>query len=818
MQSLQNAHDTLNPTSTSQAQCAPKHPLTSIPSQTSVLYDYLYDDTHADCDSDEPQHLSVPNGQCGPSPLPSATEDADFTAPVIESESKFAKMKKSGCSDDAIRSSCRTFQDFPPQQDFSGYLDIRTRSSKAWKRKYFVVTNNFLLMASTPYSAKLEKVIPLEGSNVSTTTKTGSVSFEILIRKKRNLFRAPNENECIAWTTRIQRASRLRIKDIYHFSALLGSSSSGSTKVLAAKHRVTGEEVAVKVISKKEYNPRMLSNEVLILKRLDHPHVVQLFDIFETKKNVYLVMERCLGGELFEQIANLAAQGGGGFTEKECILVLHQIAKAVQYMHSMGIVHRDLKPENILCVHPNSLTHVKVADFGISKVIFDPEERRARKEQVRKQRRREYDALRGQLANPLQFTGDEVDDEKLEALNSAVSLKKEKGKSRRRDRERRRKIIDPLAKKTKKKSSKRDRSKSKSKRERQERLSGAWKEKESKNLMDTMCGTISYTAPEILRERPYDKRVDYWSLGVLAFMLLCGYPPFWGDTELEVARSILNERVVLDEEDWAHVSEKGKAMVLGLLERNPSKRLGVDDVLKHTWLFAAKQTRSAKARKSFRTTVAKRRIRKMSMGPFEKSSKRMDAIYRHQLKQQRQNHKKELEAQRMAELEAQTKAQLAQLSVAAQGMNSEHAKLQVKLANAQMSANPLSQMGGVGGANAMSRSRSNVSQGSEDSMSAVSPLSMASARSDSLSYSNASAASSMRSAGRESMSFSANDWRRCSRTDDDLFELRLPSNINCTPRGSYADLNPFGDSDGDEDDVGMSGSYSSSSRRRKYSQ
>merc|ERR1712062_214765 len=139
-------------------------------------------------------------------------------------------------------------------------------------------------MASTPFSSKLEKVIPLEGSNVKTTTKTSDLCFEILIRKKRNQFRAANETECNSWTERIQRASRLKIKDIYRFDAILGSNASGSTKVLSAKHRVTGEDVAVKVISKKEYNPKMLSNEVLILKRLDHPHVVKLFDLFETRK------------------------------------------------------------------------------------------------------------------------------------------------------------------------------------------------------------------------------------------------------------------------------------------------------------------------------------------------------------------------------------------------------------------------------------------------------------------------------------------------------------------------------------------------------
>merc|ERR1712062_359239 len=146
--------------------------------------------------------------------------------------------------------------------------------------------------------------------------------------------------------------------------------------------------------------------------------------------------------------------------------------------------------------------------------------------------------------------------------------------------------------------------------------------------MDTMCGTISYTAPEILKERPYDKRVDYWSLGVIAFILLCGYPPFWGDTEYDVANSILHSDVILDEDDWAHVSDNGKRLVLGLLERNPHRRLTVDDILKHTWTYANKAA-SVRASKSFVTTVAMRRIRKASMGVFETDSKRMNYLYRH---------------------------------------------------------------------------------------------------------------------------------------------------------------------------------------------
>merc|ERR1719411_1325377 len=113
----------------------------------------------------------------------------------------------------------------------------------------------------------------------------------------------------------------------------------------------------------------------MILKRLDHPNVVQLFNIFETTKSIHIVMEHCEGGQLYDQI--VALDGGRGFSEKQCLGVLQQICSAVHYMHEMGIVHRDLKPENILCVYKDSIERVKVADFGISEVVIEPKQRRA---------------------------------------------------------------------------------------------------------------------------------------------------------------------------------------------------------------------------------------------------------------------------------------------------------------------------------------------------------------------------------------------------------------------------------------------------------
>mmetsp|Transcript_42635 Transcript_42635/g.52466 ORF Transcript_42635/g.52466 Transcript_42635/m.52466 type:complete len:188 (+) Transcript_42635:1031-1594(+) len=147
--------------------------------------------------------------------------------------------------------------------------------------------------------------------------------------------------------------------------------------------------------------------------------------------------------------------------------------------------------------------------------------------------------------------------------------------------------------------------------------------------MRTMCGTISYTAPEILKEQPYDYRVDYWSLGVIMFILLCGYPPFFGDNEVEAAQSILFDKIEFDNTDWKHISDNGKNLVKGLLQKNPRHRYSVDDILSHTWTFTAKNIQpSTNSQKNLMKTVALRRIRKNSMSAFEKNMKRMNKIYR----------------------------------------------------------------------------------------------------------------------------------------------------------------------------------------------
>ena len=106
---------------------------------------------------------------------------------------------------------------FPRTYQYCGYLDVRTKSEKPWKRRYFVVNNNFLLSAATPHAKKLERVIPLEGSNIRSNTKTSDMTFELFIRKHRLYFRAASPKQCTKWTNAIQKASKLKIKDIYRY-------------------------------------------------------------------------------------------------------------------------------------------------------------------------------------------------------------------------------------------------------------------------------------------------------------------------------------------------------------------------------------------------------------------------------------------------------------------------------------------------------------------------------------------------------------------------------------------------------------------------
>ncbi|XP_067317408.1 MAP/microtubule affinity-regulating kinase 4 isoform X2 [Anolis sagrei] len=132
-------------------------------------------------------------------------------------------------------------------------------------------------------------------------------------------------------------------------------------KVKLARHILTGREVAIKIIDKTQLNPTSLQKlfrEVRIMKGLNHPNIVKLFEVIETEKTLYLVMEYASAGEVFDYLVS-----HGRMKEKEARAKFRQIVSAVHYCHQKNIVHRDLKAENLLL---DADANIKIADFGFS--------------------------------------------------------------------------------------------------------------------------------------------------------------------------------------------------------------------------------------------------------------------------------------------------------------------------------------------------------------------------------------------------------------------------------------------------------------------
>lgn len=236
-------------------------------------------------------------------------------------------------------------------------------------------------------------------------------------------------------------------------------------------------KVAIKVIEKAkqtEEQLKILHREIDIMRRLKHPNIVGLYDVYETKTTISLVLEYVAGGELYEQIVEK-----GSFTEDDAAAVLYQVLSATAYLHENGIAHRDLKPENILLSTQGKNT-VKIADFGLSK----------------------------------DFVGDSV--------------------------------------------------------------------------MSTCCGSPSYVAPEILEQGEYSNACDIWSIGVILYVLLSGYLPFYGNTQEELFDKILTASFSFNNKCWNDISDQAKDLVSKMLTLAPEDRPPAEECLKHPWFSVTK--------------------------------------------------------------------------------------------------------------------------------------------------------------------------------------------------------------------------------------
>ncbi|KAL8714818.1 MAG: hypothetical protein Q9220_001331 [cf. Caloplaca sp. 1 TL-2023] len=165
----------------------------------------------------------------------------------------------------------------------------------------------------------------------------------------------------------------------YRFGRTLGAGTYG----IVREAECGGEKYAIKIILKKNVkgNEKMVYDEMVLLQRMKHPHIVRFHDWFESKvwenepqatvtelirwqDKYYIVTQLATGGELFDRICEY-----GKFTEKDASQTIRQVLEAVDYLHYNNVVHRDLKPENLLYLTKDPHSTLVLADFGIAKML-----------------------------------------------------------------------------------------------------------------------------------------------------------------------------------------------------------------------------------------------------------------------------------------------------------------------------------------------------------------------------------------------------------------------------------------------------------------
>ena len=155
-------------------------------------------------------------------------------------------------------------------------------------------------------------------------------------------------------------------KSKYRMGRTLGAGTYGIVKEADSP----SGKVAVKIILKKNVkgNDQMVYDELEMLQRLKHKHIVRFVDWFESRDKYYIVTQLATGGELFDRICEK-----GKFTERDASQTIRQVLEAVDYLHQNHIVHRDLKPENLLYLTREPDSDLVLADFGIAKHLDSPD-------------------------------------------------------------------------------------------------------------------------------------------------------------------------------------------------------------------------------------------------------------------------------------------------------------------------------------------------------------------------------------------------------------------------------------------------------------
>ena len=145
----------------------------------------------------------------------------------------------------------------------------------------------------------------------------------------------------------------------------------GFGRVYKVRHKLSNQYRAMKIIqckSSSEQHTLAINKEINILKNLDHPNIIKVYEFYSSEKYVYIINELCTGGELFDKIVDVKH-----FSESVACNIMRQLLSAIAYCHEKGVIHRDLKPENILIESSEEKNkdffNIKVIDFGTCEIL-----------------------------------------------------------------------------------------------------------------------------------------------------------------------------------------------------------------------------------------------------------------------------------------------------------------------------------------------------------------------------------------------------------------------------------------------------------------
>ncbi|KAJ7781081.1 hypothetical protein B0H16DRAFT_1497019 [Mycena metata] len=371
-------------------------------------------------------------------------------------------------------------------------------------------------------------------------------------------------------TAPIARTSPASIKD---FDIIKPISKGAFGSVFLAKKKATGDYFAIKVLKKadmiaKNQITNVKAERMILMKQAESPFVAKLYFTFQSKENLYLVMEYLNGGDCAALIKSI-----GCLPEEWTKNYIAEVVLGLEYLHQRGIVHRDLKPDNLLI---DQHGHLKLTDFGLSRIGLLG--RQTRESQLARPTTRYGSRSRppsmdsAYLSSPLIYAdygnsnaGDDVSESSGSESLSGLHMRRAGGPGKATD--------SPLQSfATELTNDLRSHSNSNSQ-------SGGTPPGDQK-----FVGTPDYLAPEtILGLRGDDAAVDWWALGVITYEFLYGIPPFHAETPERVFENILSGQIEWHDE-WVDFSPEARDFMSSLMTLDPATRLGVngaDEVKAH---------------------------------------------------------------------------------------------------------------------------------------------------------------------------------------------------------------------------------------------